>query len=179
MQRRNAGKETMLENPMYLADPPEPEHCDYERSVDLKWSLWLRDKDDWECYAPGLWDWMRHWYEASTDDGNHESAGLVDAPRVLHTAPRKEIRFGEVKVSPGRMDVHFWAEWDNGRQFHCWATVEEETFEAAMHEVDHCEVEVIRACGDDRKLRCHDCGYPYKSPTSRFYRDDRWEAIKI
>lgn len=174
----------MLENPMYLADPPEPIHCkedeDYERTVDLKWSLWSRDKETWEEYAPGILDWMRKWFEASTDEGNPESAGLSDSPRKVGTAPRKEIRFGDVEIEPEKAHVHFWAEWDSGRQFHIQETVEAETFQELMHKIDHLEVDLMRdECAADKSrkgwklqdLRCHECGYPYRDPKSRYLAD--------
>lgn len=174
----------MLENPMYLADPPEPEHfteADYSRTVDLKWSLWSRDKATWDEHSPGTWGWMREWFNASSDDGNPESPGLSDAPRIVETAPRKEIRFGKVAISPGSALVHFYAKWDNGREFHvgqehAGELIEAETFEELMHLIDHREVDLMRAeCAADhnkkgwrlRQLRCHECGYPYQNKTSR------------
>lgn len=183
----------MLENPMYLADPPEPEPCsdwpddadmtaglaDHEtRTVDLKWSLWSLDKETWEERSPGTWDWMRDWFEASGDPGNPEMPELTDSPRVVSTAPRKEIRVGEVAIYSGYAIVRFSAEWDNGRTFQANGHVEAETFTELMHLIDHLELDLIREQheayhgkqgGKLTHLRCHECGYPYTSPTSRRY----------
>jgi hypothetical protein len=168
----------MLQNPMHSADPPESEHFNekYERTVDLKWSVWSRDKTVWDERAPGVWEWMREWFEASTDDGNPESAGLSGLPRKVSTAPRKEIRFGDVEISPGQAQVHFWAEWDSGRIFSVEAVIETETFEELMHQIDHLEVDLMRdQCAAEhirkgwrlQELRCDECGYPYRDPKSR------------
>jgi len=68
--------------------------------IDLKWSLWCRHEDDIEERAPGLVVRMR-------------AAFSGDAPPLLiHTAPRKEIRFGSVHVSKGGAEVEFSFEWD-------------------------------------------------------------------
>lgn len=120
----------------------------YTASVDLKWSLWSKDKSYWEAHAPGLWDWMREWFEASTDDGNPESAGLSDAPRVIHTAPWKEIRFGTVEFQPGEAKVHFWSEFDDDCEQEApdyRETIEAETFEELMAKIDEVEERLIEA----------------------------------
>ena len=120
----------------------------YDKHVDLKWSLWSKDKSYWEEYAPGAWDWMRQWFDASIDDGNPESAGLNDRPRIIHTAPRKEIRFGNVEFQPGQAKVTFWAEYDDDVHeeppYFC-ETIEAETFEEAMALIDEIEERIIAA----------------------------------
>jgi hypothetical protein len=118
----------------------------YTARVDLKWSLWSMDKNYWEQYAPGVWDWAREWFEASTDDGNPESAGLSDAPRVIHTAPWKEIRFGTVEFQPGSAKVHFWAEFDDDCDAtppNITITIEAETFDELMARIDAVEQWII------------------------------------
>lgn len=77
--------------------PPVPPE---EVSVDLKWSLWCRHEEDIEEYAPGLPARMR---AAFSGDG---------PPLLIHTAPRKEIRFGSVRISKGGAEVEFSFEWD-------------------------------------------------------------------
>ena len=140
----------------------------YERNVNLKWSLWSTSKGYWEERAPGVWDWMREWFDASLDDGNPESAGTADYPRILRTEPHKEIRYGTVEIQPGEAKVHFWALWDNGRTFHINEVIEAETFEELVHQIEHCEVQLIRECRYNRTERCIECGWPYQSKTSRW-----------
>lgn len=68
-------------------DPDGPWEVEQQHEiirVDLKWSLWSKDKDFWDERAPGAWD---------------ELANL--APQcgvVIKTAPKKEIRYGTVTV---------------------------------------------------------------------------------
>jgi len=73
------------------------------REVDLKWSLWSRDKEFWEARAPGVWDTLE---------------GLTPGSALeIRTAPRKEIRFGSVKIE--RQEVgwvargYFESHWDD------------------------------------------------------------------
>lgn len=68
--------------------------------VDLKWSLWSEDRGYWEEFAPGTWAQM-------------EAAFLGSGPPVVvHTAPRKEIRYGSVTIAKGKAFGHFCHEWD-------------------------------------------------------------------
>lgn len=115
----------------------------YIAEVDLKWSLWSKERTYWEEQAPGVWDWMREWFDANTDPGNPEAPELSDAPRVVHTAPRKEIRFGEVEFQPGQAKVHFWSEFDDGDSEHITEIIEAETFEELMTAIDACEERLI------------------------------------
>jgi len=69
--------------------------------VDLKWSLWLKHADAWE---------ERQGAEAVADMRvAFESGGAS----VVTTAPRKEIRFGQVVVERGRAHADFVAVWDS------------------------------------------------------------------
>ena len=120
----------------------------YKAVVDLKWSLWSKDKAYWEDHAPGVWDWMEAWFNASTDPGNPEEPELSDAPRIVHTAPWKEIRFGTVEIMPGEAKIHFWAEYDDDAQEeapHFFETVEAETFAELMQKIDEVEERLIEA----------------------------------
>jgi hypothetical protein len=133
----------------------------YTANVNLKWSLWSVNKGYWEEYAPGVWEWMREWYDANTDPGNPEAAELSDAPRVVNTAPKKEIRQGVVTIYPGRMTVDFWGEDDNGGSDHFTADIEAETFAEAMHQVDHIELGLIRDFEQQTDINCtaQNCTY--------------------
>lgn len=83
------------------------ETCDYEGDepppgpkedveVDLKWSLWTTDESIWQDYAPGVLDKIKRGEVA-----------------VLRTAPRKEIRYGDVEfLDNGKVLVNFRTEWD-------------------------------------------------------------------
>ena len=72
-----------------------------EEEVDLKWSLWQESEDEWEDYAPGVYQKLK---DAFLGDG---------AEIRVHTAPRKEIRFGDVVISEGKAEVNFRAIWDS------------------------------------------------------------------
>ena len=130
----------------------------YVRTVDLKWSVWSMDKAYWEEYSPGTWDWMREWFDASLDDGNPESAGLSEGPRIVHTAPRKEIEFGTVEILPGEAHIHFYTEYDEGIRKeapHIFDTIEAETFDELMHLIDHRALDLLNEMRDKRrKPRC-------------------------
>lgn len=70
--------------------------------VDLKLSLWSRDKECWEERATGLWDRL---------------SDLEPGSRMeIRTAPRKEIRFGRVEIERRQSDWsaigQFEAHWD-------------------------------------------------------------------
>jgi hypothetical protein len=70
-----------------------------ERTVDLKWSLWSKDRSTLEGYAPGLVQQIER--------------ALADKEQLeLYTAPRKEIRFGKVTFDVHEVDVFFRADWD-------------------------------------------------------------------
>ena len=150
-----------IENPMYTSDPPEPEPFT-EKSVDLKWSLWSRDKGVWDERAPGVWELM---HDAFFGHGNVS----------IETAPRKEIRFGIVLIRKGAADVEFEAEWDH-RKFVVHEVIWANLFEDLMHHIDHREVDLMR---DEHKayhskhgekltsIRCHECGYPYEGVKSK------------
>jgi hypothetical protein len=72
--------------------------------IDLKWSLWSRREDSWGDYAPGAWERL-----AGMEPGD---------VMVVNTAPRKEIRFGEVTIAREAEDTWtafglFVAHWDS------------------------------------------------------------------
>lgn len=69
-------------------------------AVDLKWSLWTADRGIWDEYAPGAWSEMRKAFFGKSDEV------------TVHTAPRKEIRYGTVEVREGEAFVSFRAIWD-------------------------------------------------------------------
>ncbi len=83
-----------------LWDAPRERGPDAEVSVDLKWSLWSEDKDNWEDYAPGVWKQLEDAFLGKT--------GSV----IVRTAPRKEIHFGMVTVFKGGAEGSFATEWD-------------------------------------------------------------------
>lgn len=153
---------------------PQPE----DLNVDLKWSVWSMDETEWEERAPGAWEQMREYFDASTDPGNPEQSELVGHPLVVNSGPRKEIRWGTVEISPGRATVKMWAEWDNGTQFLLEEQIEAETFEELMHLIDHCEIELIRVNQDIKKLRCS-CGYPFRNTKSNRFVENRYTVSKI
>jgi hypothetical protein len=68
---------------------------DSKKPVDLKWSLWSKERDYWDDYAPGVWD---------------EIANLPVGHTIeISTAPRKEIRFGHVQIT--RESARKWIAW--------------------------------------------------------------------
>jgi hypothetical protein len=72
-----------------------------EVSVDLKWSLWNTCREDWVYYGYG------YEYSLLMDAFNQE------VELELSTAPRKEIRFGEISIKHGTVSVSFRFEWDD------------------------------------------------------------------
>lgn len=98
---------------LWMPNPPTPVPFE-EHSVDLKWSLWTIDRSEWESYhAANIYDRM-------------EKAFLGAGPVVVvKTAPRKEIRCGEVIISKGKADGWFATEWD-----------EPETLADTLHLID-------------------------------------------
>jgi hypothetical protein len=71
-----------------------------ELEVDLKWSLWSAECVTWEDYGYG--EALRLMEEAL---GGGE-------PVTIHTAPRKEIRYGSVEVGEKIAFIQFRTEWD-------------------------------------------------------------------
>lgn len=78
-------------------------------SVDLKWSLWSADWMTWnektgqpdlEAEPGYMWKRMEQAFDGSA------------RPVRVHTAPRKEIRFGTVYITQGQAEVDFEAVWD-------------------------------------------------------------------
>lgn len=71
--------------------------------VNLKWSLWSKDQDTWEEYAPGVLKQIKEIVESG------EFA-------TVHTAPSREIRYGTVVIwktlDVFRANVVFDEEWD-------------------------------------------------------------------
>lgn len=71
--------------------------------VDLKWSLWSRDEDTWDDYAPGVWATL---------------AALEPEQEIaVRTAPKNEVRYGSVTTSRDTAGKWFAAvlfreEWD-------------------------------------------------------------------
>lgn len=80
-------------------------------AVDLKWSLWTTNERIWRDRAPDAWMPLR----AGIEDGCLEESG---DRLVIHTAPRKEIRFGTVELwfdgehNRLKATINFSAEWD-------------------------------------------------------------------
>jgi len=77
-------------------------------SIDLKWSLWSADEAVWEEYAPDTLSHLRSYLEGEDSD----SGDIF----CIHTAPRKEIRFGHVTLDheTSLVVVTFLQEWDDG-----------------------------------------------------------------
>lgn len=81
-----------------------------EFSIDLKWALWSADEGIWEQYAPEA---LKHLHMMS------------DNSLILHSAPRKEIRYGTVTITgtsecedaAGELEARgrFEAQWDEPR----------------------------------------------------------------
>ena len=76
-------------------------------AVDLKWSLWSAAEEYWEEYAPEALAHLREGFAGAFEDG-----GTI----VIHTAPRKEIKYGTVTIDPcaGFVTVAFRSEFDEG-----------------------------------------------------------------
>lgn len=70
-------------------------------SVDLKWSCWSEDKGIWDEYAPSVYQQMEAAFKGET------------GPITVHTAPRKEIRYGSVTISKGNAEGCFSTGWDS------------------------------------------------------------------
>jgi hypothetical protein len=75
-----------------------------EATIDLKWSLWTECKGTWKEYAPELLKTLH--------------ALKVGESVTIHTAPRKEIRYGTVKITREKKTVWsadgwFASEWDD------------------------------------------------------------------
>lgn len=81
-------------------DPDTPEEMD---TVDLKWALWSQDADYWEDRAPGMWKRMK------------EAFNGENFPAKFCTAPKKEIRYGNVIIGNGVATGTFRALWDEPR----------------------------------------------------------------
>lgn len=78
------------------------EHIEPEKlSVDLKWSCWSVDRGYWGEYAPGVWERMEAAFKGEA------------GPVVVHTGPRKEIRYGSVTIYKGGACGQFSCEWDS------------------------------------------------------------------
>jgi hypothetical protein len=77
--------------------------------ADLKWSLWTTDQDVWERCAPETWRMLRLALTEMDEDSS----------LTLHTAPRKETRYGTVVIRwtdrDMVADVAFSSEWDEPR----------------------------------------------------------------
>jgi hypothetical protein len=92
------------------------ERKQHEHRVDLKWSLWSANEGSWEDYAPDALAALK----AGIDDGEMlKHGGYI---RIL-TAPRKEIRSGEVCIFAHeghiKTTVEFRQEWDEPRELAC------------------------------------------------------------
>ena len=64
----------------YIRGEEEAHEPPSEVEIDLKWILWTTDESIWTDYAPEAWALLQAYPEELT----------------IHTAPRKEIRFGTV-----------------------------------------------------------------------------------
>lgn len=67
-------------------------------NIDFKWSLWMSDMSVWD---------------AETREASKLAFAGEGAPVIIHTAPRKEIRYGTVVISQGKANVEFYAVWDS------------------------------------------------------------------
>lgn len=66
--------------------------------IDLRWSLWSRHPEEFDRYPEAL-QAMRNAFEGKR--------GVI-----IHTAPRKEIRYGTVTIAEKSAHVDFFFEWD-------------------------------------------------------------------
>lgn len=75
--------------------------------VDLKWALWSADVDYWREHAPQTTEHLIAAFNGAFDE--------FGDTLVIHTAPRKEIRFGTVTIDPkaNLVVVEFRAEFDD------------------------------------------------------------------
>lgn len=80
-----------------------------EVTIDFKHALWSADEGYWAEYAP---DTLKH-LKAGIDGGELAESGDTF---IIHTAPKKEIRFGKVTIDSkrGAVWVEFRQEWDEG-----------------------------------------------------------------
>lgn len=107
-------------------------------AIDLKHSLWSKDVEHFAEYAPDTLAHLRAGFDGAFD----EYGDTIE----IQTAPRKEIRFGNVIIEPkiGRVSVRFWSEFDDGST----ETEEEEfslpeTLAEFMSQVDGIEERLI------------------------------------
>lgn len=105
-------------------------------TVDLKWSLWSRDRETWDERANGIWELL-----ASTPVGTEI---------YIRSAPKKEIRFGDVILlhvaeNSWTAHVNFRAEWDNEPPIVVIGEVgPKPTFAEIMADIDEVEDDLIR-----------------------------------
>lgn len=70
-------------------------------NIDLKYSLWEDNKDEWSAYGlEKTYDQIKAAFEGT------------GSPVKVSTAPRKEIRYGSVRISKGEAIVEFVSLWD-------------------------------------------------------------------
>jgi len=112
-----------------------------EFRIDLKWSLWSKDADHFEKYAP---ETLKHLKAGFAGDFDEHGDTIV-----VTTAPRKEIRFGKVVLDPkaGTVTVTFNSEFDDDEEVQgVWESDEfplPDTFEEFMAKVDEVEERLI------------------------------------
>lgn len=68
--------------------------------IDLKYSLWTVDASTWNKLAPGMIEKIKTAWKGES------------VPIMIHTAPKKEVRYGTLTISKGRAIGHFRTEWD-------------------------------------------------------------------
>jgi hypothetical protein len=117
--------------------------------IDLKWSLWSREDGIWSDRAPQVW---RAMWEGIVENAIGEWGEIL----TVKTAPKKEIRTGEVTFAPGtyvpgkdtvKVTVWFHTEDDEEEQFTEYDTFEvsadEDGFDEAMRKIDEVEDALI------------------------------------
>lgn len=106
----------------FTVDAPQASAPTEMADVDLKWGLWSPDKSIWEERAPGVWKKLERAFKGT-------------GPAVtVHTAPRKEIRYGTVEVWKGHATVRFGSIWDEP-SCHVPESVPESRFEKAREAI--------------------------------------------
>jgi hypothetical protein len=99
LENDQAMRQIMEEAEAAYEDDDEKRQAYLERRIDLKRSLWSKDRDTLEGYAPGLVQQI--------------DRALADEERLtLYTAPRKEVRYGMITIDGHEVDVFFRADWD-------------------------------------------------------------------
>ena len=117
--------------------------------IDLKWSLWSQDDGIWADQAPQVW---RAIWEGIVENAIGEWGEIL----TVKTAPKKEIRTGEVSFAPGtsipgedtvKVTVEFHTENDDDDVFtehdSFEVSADEDGFDEAMRKIDEAEDALI------------------------------------